>query len=213
LNADIFAKILIQQFIHSTHFFMKQFSFLFILLSVTYTSFAQKVWNMDKSHARIGFTVTHGMISEVDGNFKTFDAKVTTTKDDLSDAIFELTAETSSLNTDHEGRDKDLKGADFFDVATYPTLTFKSTSMTKILGNQYKVVGQLTMKGVTLPVSLDLWLTGPVKNDWAKKNVFGVKAIGKLNRTDYKVGAKLPVFVVGDEVALRFVGEFGAPLQ
>jgi polyisoprenoid-binding protein YceI len=192
---------------------MKQISLLFLFLSVAFSSFGQKVWSVDKSHAKIGFTVTHGMISEVDGNFKTFDAKVTTTKDDLSDAVFELTAESASINTDHEGRDKDLKGTDLFDVATYPTFTYKSTSITKVLGNQYKVMGELTMKGITLPVALDVWMTGPVKNDWAKKNNIGIKALGKLNRTDFKIGAKMPVFVVGDEVALRFIGEFGSPLQ
>lgn len=192
---------------------MKQISLLFLFLTFTCSAFAQKVWTLDKSHGKIGFTVTHGMISEVDGNFKTFDAKVTTTKDDLSDALFELTAETASINTDHEGRDKDLKGTDLFDVATYPTLTYKSSSITKVLGNQYKVNGELTLKGVTLPVALDVWITGPVKNDWAKKNNIGIKAIGKINRTDFKVGSKMPVFVVGDEVALRFIGEFGSPLQ
>ena len=191
---------------------MKQISLIFIVLVFSLTSYGQKTWTLDKSHARVGFTVTHGMISEVDGNFKTFEASIKTTKDDLSDAVIEFSADAASINTDFEMRDNDLKKEDFFNVTAFPKVTFKSTSMTKILGNQYKLVGDLTMKGVTAPVTLDLWLTGPVKNDFMKKNMIGVKATGKLNRVAFKVGTKLPTFMVGEDVALRFNAEFGMPL-
>jgi polyisoprenoid-binding protein YceI len=191
---------------------MKQVSLLLVLLTVTLTSFGQKVFNVDKSHARLGFTVTHATLSEVDGNFKSFDATLKATKDDLSDATFELTGDVNSLNTDSDARDGDLKKEDFFNAAGFPKFTFKSTSITKVIGNQYKLAGQLTMKGVTLPVTLDLWMNGPVKNEMFKKNIVGIKALGKLNRVDFKIGAKMPGFIVGEEVALRFVGEFNMPL-
>ncbi len=191
---------------------MKQVSLLLVLLTVTLTSFGQKVFNVDKSHARLGFTVTHATLSEVDGNFKSFDATLKATKDDLSDATFELTGDVNSLNTDSEARDGDLKKEDFFNAAGFPKFSFKSTSISKVIGNQYKLAGQLTMKGVTLPVTLDLWMNGPVKNEMFKKNIVGIKALGKLNRVDFKIGAKMPGFIVGEEVALRFVGEFNMPL-
>lgn len=191
---------------------MKQVSLLLVLLTVTLTSFGQKVFNVDKSHARLGFTVTHATLSEVDGNFKSFDATLKATKDDLSDATFELTGDVNSLNTDSEARDGDLKKEDFFNAAGFPKFSFKSTSISKVIGNQYKLAGQLTMKGITLPVTLDLWMNGPVKNEMFKKNIVGIKALGKLNRVDFKIGAKMPGFIVGEEVALRFVGEFNMPL-
>ena len=191
---------------------MKQIFSLLVLLTFTLTSFGQKVFNVDKSHARLGFTVTHATLSEVDGNFKSFDATLKATKDDLSDASFELSGDVNSLNTDSDARDGDLKKEDFFNAAGFPKFTFKSTSITKVIGNQYKLAGELTMKGITQPITLDLWMNGPVKNEMFKKNIVGIKALGKLNRVDFKVGAKMPGFIVGEEVALRFVGEFNMPL-
>jgi polyisoprenoid-binding protein YceI len=190
---------------------MKKQLFLGLLCCAATQIFGQKVWTVDKAHSKVGFTVTHHMISEVDGTFKIYDATLTSTKEDFSDAVFELSAETASINTDFEMRDGHLKGEDFFNVAVHPKLSFKSTSFTRIIGNQYALKGDLTIKGVTLPVTLDLSMTAPVKDERAKKNSVGIKAVGKISRTAFGVGAKLPLLMVGDEVQLRLLGEFGTP--
>ena len=105
---------------------MKKLLFATFLLIQTAT-FAQTIWKNDKMHSKLTFTVTHLMVSDVDGLFKNFDVTITSSKPDFSDAVFELTAEASSINTDVDMRDNDLKSASFFDVATYPSITFKST--------------------------------------------------------------------------------------
>ena len=181
-------------------------SLLFLLAQICV--FGQSVWTLDKGHSKVGFTVSHHMISEVDGYFKKYEAKITATKDDFSDAVFEMSAETASINTENEMRDGHLKGEDLFNAAAFPTLSFKSTSFTKIMGNKYKMVGDLTIKGKTLPVTMDLWLVGPEKNERGKRFEIGIKATGKLSRNAYGVGGQLPTLMVSDEVDLRILGEF-----
>ena len=95
---------------------MKKFNFLFALLFVAGSTIAQSTWTVDKGHSKLGFGVTHLLISEVEGSFKSFDSKITSPKDDFSDAVIELTADVNSINTDDEGRDKHLKNPDYFDV-------------------------------------------------------------------------------------------------
>jgi polyisoprenoid-binding protein YceI len=148
------------------------------------------------------------MISEVDGYFRTFTARMTATKDDFSDAVFELSAETASINSENEMRDKDLKNAGFFDVANFPTLTFKSTSLKKVNGNKYTLTGNLTIKGVTKPITMDVTLMGPEPHPRTKKPAIGIKATCKINRKDFNVGPDLPEAMVSNEVELRATGEF-----
>lgn len=172
------------------------------------TAFAQTKWNVDKAHAKVGFTVTHLMLSDVDGNFKKFDASFTSSKPDFTDAVFTITADVASVNTDNDMRDNDLKSAKFFDVAKYPQLTFTSTSVTKVEGNKYKVAGNLTMHGVTKPVTLDLVLNGVGKNMRTQKPIAGFKVTGTINRNDFGVGS-MPAAIVSENVDIRAVGEFG----
>src|ERR1700733_5336646 len=122
--------------------------------------FAQTKWKVDKAHAKIGFSVRHMMLSDVDGNFRKFDATIISSKPDFSDAVFEITIDVASINTDNETRDNDLKSDKYFDVAKYPEITFKSTSLEKTGDNVYKVTGNLTMHGVTKSISVELKLNG-----------------------------------------------------
>ncbi|MGF7214946.1 polyisoprenoid-binding protein YceI [Spirosoma lacussanchae] len=184
---------------------------LFLTPAIALFAFAAQAqtWAVDKSHSKVGFTVTHLMLSEVDGNFKTFDAKVTAAKPDLSDAVFDLTADVNSINTDNERRDGHLKSPDFFDAAKYPTLTFKSKSFTKVEGKKYKAAGDLTMHGITKPITLDVVMTGPVTNESprGKQEKVGFKVTGQIKRSDFSLGT-IPVTVVSDEVELKAAGEF-----
>lgn len=190
---------------------MKKTGSILALIFAANLAFGQSIWTLDKGHARIGFTVAHHMISEVDGYFKEFEGKISVSKEDFSDAVFELTIQTASLNTENSTRDGHLKSPDIFDVEKFPTITFKSTTFTRTTGNQYKMTGDLTMKDVTLPITLDVTLNGPGKNDRAKRFEIGVKALGKLSRLAYGVGKNLGTVSVSDEVELRILGEFDKP--
>ena len=184
---------------------------LFLTIAVILGSLATyaQTWTVDKAHSKVGFTITHLLLSEVDGNFKTFDAKVTSAKPDLSDAVMEMTADVNSINTENERRDGHLKGADWFDAAKYPTLTFKSTSFKKVEGKKYKATGDLTMHGVTKPVTLDVTLNGPITQESprGKQEKAGLKATGTLNRVDFGVG-KSGGAVVSEEISINVNGEF-----
>src|ERR1043165_9927885 len=119
-----------------------------------------QTWTNDKAHSKLGFSITHMMISDVEGSFKNFDAKITAARPDFSDAVFELTADVNSVNTDNEKRDEHLRTPDFFDAAKFPTLSFRSTSVKKISGKNYLLSGNMTIHGVTKPVKLIAVLVG-----------------------------------------------------
>lgn len=167
-----------------------------------------QTWTLDKAHAKLGFGVTHLMVSSVEGSFKNIDAKITSSKDDFSDAVVELTADASSLYTENDKRDEHLKGPDFFDATKYPTLTFKSKSIKKVADKKYKVAGDLTMHGVTKPVELDVTLNGTAVHPYTKKTIAGFKITGTLKRSDFSVGGGTPAAVVSDEVAINSNTEF-----
>lgn len=184
---------------------MKKITFIFAFLFVTATSFAQK-WTVDKAHSKLVFTVTHLLMSEVDGTFKSFDASITTTKEDFSDAVFDLTADMKGVTTNNEMRDAHLQKPDMFDTEKFTTMTFKSTSIKPAGANKFKMMGDLTLKGVTKPVTLDMTLIGKGKNRQGK-DLAGFKATGTIKRTDFGVGA-MPGAVVSEDVDLRASGEF-----
>jgi polyisoprenoid-binding protein YceI len=176
-----------------------------ICLSLTVA--AQSSWSLDKNHGKIGFVITHLMVSEIEGSFKNFDAKITAPKEDFTDAVVDMTAEATSINTDNDNRDKHLRTADFFDVATFPLVTFKSSSFKKTGPKTYKVTGNLTMHGVTKPVSLDV--TCNIGADpMSKKPLAGFKISGTVKRSDFGIGTKFPSAMLGEEVTIDAHGEF-----
>ena len=134
--------------------------------------------------------------------------KVVSTKADHSDAKIEVAAQIASINTDVEQRDTHLKSADFFDAQQYPTLNFKSTSIIRIKGKNYKLPGNLTMHGVTKPVVLNVTFNGTVINPMNKKETSGFTITGSLKRSDFGIGPKFPESMVGDKVTLFASAEF-----
>jgi polyisoprenoid-binding protein YceI len=176
---------------------------IFIIAAIlSVANLTAQTWSLDKSHAKLGFSVTHLLISDVEGSFKTFDIKVSSPKDDFIGASVEVTIDVNTISTDNEGRDKHLKSADFFDVEKYPTITFKSTSFKKIEGKKYKLAGNLTMHGVTKPVELDVTFNGTMTHPYNKKLVAGFKISGTVKRSDFGIGSNTSNAVVGDEVTL-----------
>ncbi len=187
---------------------MKKNFFLLIFLLASIAASAQ--WTIDKGHSKFAFTVQHHGISEVDGYFKKFDGKITATKNDLSDAVFEITIESASINTDLDMRDNHLKSEDMFNVQQFPTITFISTAFSKIEGNKYSMKGNLTMKGTTKPVTFDVTINGPAAHPDPnnKKLQLGIKALTTVKRSDFKIGGKLANIMVGDDIQIRATGEF-----
>ena len=185
---------------------MKKINMLVALVLVAGTAFSQ-TWTVDKAHAKLGFGITHMMLSEVDGSFKTFDATITSSKDDLSDAVIEVSADVTSIDTDNENRDNDLKSDKYFDAAKHAKLSFKSTSFKNVGGNKYKLSGDLTIKGITKPVDLDVTIMGPVEHPRSKKKMIGIKASGTFKRTDFGVGGPGGA-TLSEEVLLIANGEF-----
>jgi polyisoprenoid-binding protein YceI len=176
-------------------------------LMFSFTSVAQGAYTMDKAHSSVGFTITHLSISDIDGSFKTFDSKFTSSKEDFSDATFDFTADVNSINTDNEKRDGHLKSADFFDVAKFSTLTFKSKTVKKVAGNKYTIIGDMTMHGVTKTVSFEAMIRSGV-NPMSKKTVVGVKVNGTVNRSMFGVGANMPGTMLSEDVVVRGSAEF-----
>lgn len=156
---------------------------LFVVVGAN-SAFAQSTWTIDGSHSDVSFNVSHLVVSEATGKFKKFDGELKAKSDDFSDAEIMFTIDAASINTEDEKRDGHLKSADFFDVAKYPTITFKSKSFKKVDANKYKLVGDLTMHGVTKSVELDIIFKGMAKSPWGQ-TVGAFKLSGAVNRMDF----------------------------
>lgn len=186
---------------------MKKIILLAAVVFMNTAVFAQ-TWKVNKAHSHFTFTITHLAVSDVDGVFKDFDATITSSKPDFSDAKFEFTAQTASVNTGVEARDNDLRSANFFDVAKYPTVTFVSTGITPTTANHYKLTGNITLNGVTKAVTLDLWYRGTITNPMSKAPDAGFQVTGSINRSDFKFGSKYGSPMLSDEVNFKAAGEF-----
>ncbi|MCG2793035.1 MAG: YceI family protein [Weeksellaceae bacterium] len=148
--------------------------------------FSQTTWSVDPMHSSFNFNIKHMGISFVQGRFDKFDGKVVTTGDDLSDAKFDFTVDTNSVNTGVEMRDGHLKTPDFFDTAKFPEMKFVSTSMKKAKGNTYLLTGNLTIKDVTKPVTVTAMYGGKTK-DQKGNDKMGFQTMFKINRLDYNL--------------------------
>jgi len=171
-----------------------------LLLFAAGSAFAQTTWTVDKAHSKIGFSVPHMAVSEVEGNFKDFDATVVSSAADFNGADVTFTAKTASIDTDNERRDGHLKSPDFFDAEKHPELSFKGKLVKA--GGKYKLKGDLTMHGVTKPAEFEVTYGGTINTGKGEKA--GFKLVGKLNRQEYGLtwSNKVPTgeLVVGDTV-------------
>ncbi|WP_276496477.1 YceI family protein [Pontibacter litorisediminis] len=188
---------------------MKRLSLIFFaFLSLTAFTTLNTGWTNDDAHSQLGFTVSHLGIADVSGTFNDFDVKITSAKPDFSDAVVELTAKTASIDTGVEDRDKHLMSPDFFNVEKHPAITFKSTSVKKTANNNYKLAGNLTLNGVTKPVTMDMVYRGTVENPMNKKPTAGFQVTGTIKRSDFNLGNDFPAPMISDEVRIKADGEF-----
>ncbi len=169
--------------------------------------YAQKTLVSDPAHSRIQFTVIHLGINDITGNFDTAEMKIATDDKNFVNSKINFSADVNSITTHIEARDNHLKSADFFDAATYPNMEFTSTSITKAKQkNYYQLKGQLTMRGVTKPVTLMLVYRGNVINPMSQKKTYSYQVLGTLKRSDFSVGQKFGEAVVSDLVRIK--GDF-----
>lgn len=190
---------------------MKKTLFIFAAIVISVGMFSQTKWNVDKAHTSLGFTVTHMLITDVDGKFKTFDGYFTSSNPDFTDAVIDFTVDAKSISTDNEMRDNHLKSADFFDTDKFPQITFKSTSFKKVSDKKYSLEGNLTLHGVTKLVKFDVNYGGTVKDPYGNTKV-GFKATTVINRFDYDLKWNKLIesggAVVGQDVTIDLKLEF-----
>ena len=171
---------------------------------------ATSKWQLDPSHTHAIFGVRHLVITTVKGEFGKTSGTLVLDEGDVTKSSVEATIDTTTLNTREPKRDEHLRSPDFFDVAKHPTITFKSTKVEKAGEGKLKVTGNLTIRGVTKPVTLDV--TGPtqaIKDPYGNAKR-GVSATGKINRKDFGLNWSKMIEagpVVGDEVAIEIESE------
>jgi polyisoprenoid-binding protein YceI len=148
---------------------------------------ATSTWKIDPAHTSAQFAVKHLMISTVRGAFSKVNGTVTVDDQDISKSVVDVTIDVSTVDTREPSRDKDLRSEKFFDVEHFPTMTFKSKKVERVSSGKLKVTGDLTIRGVTKEVVLDIdGPTAPVTDPWGNQRA-AVSATTKVNRLDYGV--------------------------
>lgn len=168
-------------------------------------------WNVDYAHSQIEATVRHMMISNVRGRFEKFQVNAQINEEHPEESQVDVQIDAASINTKMEQRDAHLRSADFLDVEKYPTITFKSKRNQVIDQYHGKMIGDLTIKGVTREVVLDVEYAGQSKSPWGTINA-GFSAHTKVNRKDWNLNWNAALetggWLVGDEVKIEIDVEF-----
>lgn len=163
-------------------------------------------YTIDPAHSRIGFVARHAMVTKVRGSFEEFEGTATT-GENLTDARIDLTIQVSSVHTRQADRDAHLRSSDFFDVAANPTITFTSTDVTAAGDDALRVIGDLSMKGVTKSVSIDFEYAGSAQDPSGNVRI-GFEGSTKVNRKDYGLSWNAALetggLLVSEQVTLEF---------
>ncbi len=180
----------------------------------------QQAWTFDLVHSSINFTVRHMVVSKVRGRFTRWGGTLAMDENDPSRAAVDVTIEAGSVDTGVEQRDAHLRSADFFDAERFPELTFRSTGVEKTGDGAYRLLGDLTMHGITRPVALDVEFAGSAKDPWGGVRA-GFSARTTLDRKDfgltYNQLLETGGVVVGEKVEIGIeveaVKQVAAPAQ
>jgi polyisoprenoid-binding protein YceI len=163
-------------------------------------------WNLDTVHSGINFSVRHMMVSKVRGRFAKFSGSVALDEGDLTRSAVEATIDVSSIDTGTAQRDVHLRSADFFDVERFPEIRFRSTGIEKLGGDSYRLTGDLTIRDVTRPITLQAEYGGRGKDPWGNERV-GFTATGSLDRKDFGIKTNQVLetggVLVGDRVDIE----------
>jgi polyisoprenoid-binding protein YceI len=162
-------------------------------------------WAIDPAHTKVNFKVKHLMISNVSGHFNEFDGNVTTDGDDFASAKISFSLNASSIDTQMADRDAHLKSPDFFDAEKYPKIDFTGTGMKDLGDDMYELIGDLTIKDVTKPVTLTVEFGGIMADPWGNTKA-GISINGKINRKDFGLNWNAALeaggVLVGEEVKI-----------
>lgn len=166
---------------------------------------AQEKWSFDPVHSDIGFSVRHLMISKVRGHFQKWGGTLLIDEADPANSKVEVSIEAASIDTKEQQRDDHLRSPDFFDAANHPALAFESTHVEKVNAEEYKVTGNLTIRGVTKEVVLTVEYLGRSKDPWGGVRM-GFSAKTAIDRGDFGLKFNMPLegggVVVGDRVEI-----------
>jgi polyisoprenoid-binding protein YceI len=177
--------------------------YLTLLVLVSSVAFADP-WTINKDHSEVFFTVPYMTVSDLTGRFNEFSGEV-----DLAGKTLEVKIETASIDTGNKMRDGHLKGSDFFQSPQYPQIIFKSKNVQSIGANKYKAAGEMTVKNITKPFTIEFTSTASVKDTWGYENRF-VKFKSKMNRREFNINWNKSLdgekYLVGDEIT--FYGTF-----
>lgn len=183
---------------------MKTLSLLLLSVFFIAASDSRTEWMNDKGHSKIGFSATHLLISEITGEFKTYDLKVSATNEDFTDAKISLKIDVKSIDTGNNERDKTLKSKDFFNTSKYPYITFEGTNLRWLSDNKIKLTGILTINGISKVENFEVKYGGMINDPLDSQTKIGFKLIGKINRFDYDLKWNVPrmadSYAVGEEV-------------
>ena len=145
---------------------------------------ATSVWNIDADHSEVGFAVKHLMVATVRGTFRRFSGKVVLNEENISASSIEADIEVASIDTRQEQRDAHLRTSDFFDAENFPTISFRSTKVESLRHGYYRAAGELTIRGVTREVVLDVEETGRGGDPWGNQRI-GYSARTTINRDEF----------------------------
>ena len=175
------------------------------MTTTTSTTTGVRTFIIDKTHSEASFQVRH-LITRVSGRFSDFEGTIQFDEANPEKSSVSFTIKTSSIDTREADRDKHLRSADFFSVDEYPTITFTSTRVRKAGGNQFDVIGTLTIHGVGQEITIPVTYLGIAKDPWGKERA-GFEAELKINRKDFGLAWNAPMeaggFLVGDEVKIN----------
>ena len=165
-------------------------------------------WVLDPAHTEIGFVARHAMVTKVRGNFEEFEGSAVVDQANPAASVVKAVIKTASVNTGNADRDGHVRGEDFFDVEQFPEMTFESTSF-DIQGNSGTVTGDLTLKGITKPVTLDVEVFGVEEDPFGNVRI-GFEASTKINRKDFGVDFQAPLgsggVLVSEEITIQIDG-------
>ena len=176
-------------------------------MTVTAADTLTGTWTVDAAHSRVGFTARHAMVTKVRGSFTDFTATAQLNAENPADSHIDVTIEVASVNTGNEQRDGHLRTNDFFDAETYPQIRFVSTNVERIDPENYRLTGDLTIKGITKPVSVDFEFTGVATDPFGNERA-GFEGKATINRKDWGVSFNTALetggVLVSEKIGLEF---------
>jgi polyisoprenoid-binding protein YceI len=176
-------------------------------MTVTATDTLTGTWTIDTSHSRVGFTARHAMVTKVRGSFNEFVGTAELNAENPAASHIDLTIEVASVNTGNEQRDGHLRTNDFFDAETHPQIRFVSTNVERLGTEDYRLTGDLTIKGITHPVSVDFEFTGVATDPYGNQRA-GFEGKATINRKDWGVSFNAALetggVLVSEKIGLEF---------